>query len=600
MTATQRTIARARFRLSMHQTVRLLGWSIVIASAVAVAGLVGTQWFGIALPWWSFAILGGVALAASVAIAVARRPSSDHVAVMVDDRLKLKDKLGTSLYASRLDDSPLTRHIIDDAERSAAGLPLGEAFPVRPTKVWGWALAAVALVCLVAIDPFGLEARAHQIAQEKQLAAEETKQIEEALQKAKEEAKQVAEERKPEDDPAAVDPIDLEEQLEAMLTERDLSNPEDRREAAAEVSDLQEKFSEAVEQQKAAVQAMQNTMSGLESAEPGPADPFADALRRGDFDEAQNELAKLADQIEQGDMSEQQKEQLSNQLQELSQQLAEAAQQQQDNAQQAQQQAQQAMQNAGLSQEQMDQLAQDGFDPKAVQQAMQQALQDAGMSQQQAQQQSQQMSQQMQQAMQNAQNAQSAGDAAQQLSQQMQQMSQSLQQQGMQNSQLAQSLQQMQQQLSQCAGQQGDMQNMQNAQQQLQQALQKLAGDGSNNQPPQGGQGQGQGQNGMAGTGSGPGDGYGSGGAMLGDQRPDANTPAHAAADIQQGNGGRVIASWTRDGQMAKGEAKLSFDQAVTDAKADAERAISEDRTPKRYHNAIKEYFGNLPDEPSE
>ena len=49
---------------------------------------------------------------------------------------------------------------------------------------------------------------------------------------------------------------------------------------------------------------------------------------------------------------------------------------------------------------------------------------------------------------------------------------------------------------------------------------------------------------------------------------------------------------------MTPGEAKLEFDAEVGEARAEAERAVSEDRTPQKYHRAIKDYFGNLPDAP--
>ena len=49
---------------------------------------------------------------------------------------------------------------------------------------------------------------------------------------------------------------------------------------------------------------------------------------------------------------------------------------------------------------------------------------------------------------------------------------------------------------------------------------------------------------------------------------------------------------------MQPGEAKLEFDAAVSEARAEAERAVSDDRTPQRYHKAIRDYFGNLPEAP--
>ncbi|MBB6430319.1 hypothetical protein [Algisphaera agarilytica] len=604
MTATQRTIGRARRRLVGQTTLRALGWSLLLASAVAAAAVVATQSFGVRLEWWAYATLGGVALLVAILVGVMRRPEPDAVAVLVDDRLNLKDKLGTSLYAVTLDDNELTRQVIDDAERAAASANVGEAFPVRPTKVWAWALGGAAVVALLTLDPLGLYDSALQRAEAAKVQAAEAQELEELLAQAKEEAEKLAAEDEPEaqdEDAAAMDPAELEEQLEALLTQKDLSNPEDQREAAAEVSDLQEKFEEAVAQQQAAVEALQNTMSQIDPGETGPADRFADALRRGDFSQAQEELAKLADELQAGDLSESQQEALAEQMSQLSEQLEQLAEQQQDMSEQAEQAAQQAMENAGMSQEQMDQLAEDGFDPEAVQQALQQALEQMqGMSAEEAQQMAEQLQQQMENAMQQAQNSENAGDAAEQLSQAMQQMSQAMQEQTQQNQQLSDALQQMQQELSECAGEQGDLQDMQSANQKLQEALEKLAGNGQ--QPGEGGPGQnGQGQGGQGGqanNGVGPGWGHGSGGDPLGDERAPLGTGKHASSDIQEGNGGRVIASWTRDGQMAKGESTVTFNQAVTEAKAEAERAVTEERVPKRYQKSIKDYFGNLPDSP--
>lgn len=593
MTATQRTIGRARRRLVGQTILRTLGWGILFASLLAAAAVVATQSFGVRIEWWAYAALAGVAALSALLVGVTRRPDADEVAVMVDDRLQLKDKLGTSLYAATLDDNELTRQVIDDAEQAAASANVGEAFPVRPTKVWGWALGSAAIVALLATDPFQLESKA--LARQAQAAAqaEEAKQIEELLAEAKEEAEKLAEDPEARDeDAAAMEAADLEEQLEAMLTQRDLSNPEDQKEAAAEVSDLQEKFEEVIAQQQAAVDALQNTMSQLDPSEVGPADPFADALRRGDFSAAQEELAKLAEELESGDLSESQKQAMSQQMGELAEQLEQLAQQQQDMSEQAEQAANQAMENAGFSQEQRDQLAEDGFDPEAVQEALQQALEQMqGMSQEEAQQMAEQLQQQMQEAMQQAENSQNAGDAAQQLSQAMQQMQQAMQEQSQQNQQLSEAMQQMQQQLSECAEGQGELGDMKSASQKLQEAMQKLAGDG--NQP--GGQG---GQPGQQANGVGPGEGDGSGGNPIGDERAALGTASHASRDIQEGRGGLVIASWTRDGQMSKGESTVTFNQAVTEAQAEAERAVTEERVPKRYQKSIKDYFGNLPDSP--
>ena len=57
------------------------------------------------------------------------------------------------------------------------------------------------------------------------------------------------------------------------------------------------------------------------------------------------------------------------------------------------------------------------------------------------------------------------------------------------------------------------------------------------------------------------------------------------------GSTGKVVASWSNDGKIAKGEAQVEFDRMVTSARRDAEQAIAEDRVPKRYHRPVQLYF---------
>ncbi|MEZ6193445.1 MAG: hypothetical protein R3C45_19415 [Phycisphaerales bacterium] len=142
-------------------------------------------------------------------------------------------------------------------------------------------------------------------------------------------------------------------------------------------------------------------------------------------------------------------------------------------------------------------------------------------------------------------------------------------------------MQQMQQQLNQ----------MQNAQQQLQQAMNNM------NQPNQGQQSTGQQQQG--GTPGGREGGSGGDGRPLGQERQTGPYTTYTEQDLQEGQG-RVIASWQEDGQMSSGEATVEFDKAITEARTDAERAVTEDRVPRRYHEAVKDYFQQLPDSPDE
>ena len=69
----------------------------------------------------------------------------------------------------------------------------------------------------------------------------------------------------------------------------------------------------------------------------------------------------------------------------------------------------------------------------------------------------------------------------------------------------------------------------------------------------------------------------------------------HAKDDVHQGQG-RVIASWQSDGEVVKGEPTVGFDQAVLEARRDAEQAVTDDRVPRRYHETVRQYFNQMPE----
>ena len=57
---------------------------------------------------------------------------------------------------------------------------------------------------------------------------------------------------------------------------------------------------------------------------------------------------------------------------------------------------------------------------------------------------------------------------------------------------------------------------------------------------------------------------------------------------------GPVIASWYFHGSQVKGEAQRDFTEVIQSARDSAAEAISENEIPRRYEEAIKNYFGRL------
>ena len=140
MSAIQRTLTTVRVRLFYQQCLRNLGWAALAALIVAAALLVTGRLLGTNLPVWLHAAGLVVALAAALASAGLRFPSTTHAAAAVDERFKLKDRLATSLYARKLPADPFAALVLEDAEQTAGNLALRAAFPIQLTRVWGYVL----------------------------------------------------------------------------------------------------------------------------------------------------------------------------------------------------------------------------------------------------------------------------------------------------------------------------------------------------------------------------------------------------------------------------------------------------------------------------
>lgn len=589
--AIHRAIAIARRRLFVQRWLDRTGWCLLGGVAAATAVLMADRLAAVPVPWPVYAAVAGAAVLAATVMAMIGQPSSGQVAIAVDERLHLKDKLSTALYATTLADDPLAPTVIRDAQTAAASAKVREGFPLRLGRVWGWLPVAGAVLALLfaLVKPMDLLG----LAEARRVAQVEAQQAAEAQEKLVEAVAAIEQLQQEEGTLDEINPLSAMQEA-ANLTQRELTNPEYRQKAAAKLSAVQDKLEQAEQQKAREFEALQNTLSRMDAGQPGPADRFADALRRGDFEAAKDALQQLADNV--GDMPADQQQALKQQLDNLAQQLDDAAKQAQAQQAQTQQNIQQQLSEAGLSQQQIQQAQQQGYNA----QHLQQLLQQQGMSQQQAQQMAQNIQQQQQQS-------QSQGQCQSQcngLGQSLQQMANSINpsrqgQQGQQGQgqQPGQGMQsgawQGQQQISDMAKMQQQLQQLRQGQQQTQQAMNQL-----NQQGQGGGQGQGQGQQGsQPGQGGGVGGreaGTGDGGNPFGQERTYQPNQVDAYGNISEGEG-RIIASWMQKGEAAAGEATVEFNTAVTEARDQAERAIADDRVPARYHGAVREYFQQMP-----
>jgi len=590
---TRRVLVRARSRLTFNAWLRALGWSLLVAAAVATLLLAAVRLLSLALSPWVYLGLILAALIVSVGVAVFHRPTLAQTADHLDARLGLKNRLGSAWFTWRQEgsnaDESFSGHLMQEAEREAQGVRLGRAAPLRLTPVWGWTPVllgggALLAVFLPPMDLAGLRAQE----QDDRRQQAEAQQSEQAVEEAVTVLQQLQGESQ--EDEASGSGEGLDEAMRELqgLSEQDLSTPESRQGLAARLSELDERLGAAQEQQETTFDQIRNMLSSLEPEGSGPADAFADALRRGDFKAAADALDQLGESAE--GLSEAERSALDQQLESMKRQLQQMAEQQQARAEQAQRDAKQQLQDQGLSEQQAERITQrmasGQMSPQQAQQAIQQALQQQNpqASPQQVQKQGQQAAQQLQQTLRKGGACQSASQTAQQLAQQMQQMQGSPNgqpssqgqgqpsggqgaQPGSSGSQALQQLAQMQQAMSQT----------QQARQQTQQAMQQLAGGGSGGKQW----------------------GTGDGGNPFGPERNRLNNfNVRRESDARPGDeNGPVIASWISRGPVEEGEVQREYSESVREARSSAERAVSEQRVPRRFHEGIKSYFNQLPED---
>lgn len=540
-------IRLAAVRLEMTSFIGALHLvAIVVASLAFVLALADRAPADAFVRWaWVAPGLAALALVASLVVWSRSRTSEVQVAVAVDERLDLRERLSTALHCGERKDV-FARAAIADAVSTASDPRAREAvrrkFKVQaPSTWWISPLIAVAAVGVLFLPQANLFAEPDEAAQA---------EIDKATKEAQDTVQVVAKviEDKPE---LAAELEGLADKLAKNAgTSDELAKPEDiKRDALKKVTELNKKLDDIINGEKGkTAKAVEEMMAKLRTPNDGAGKELAEALAKGDFSKAKQALEKMLQDAKNGNMDAKQQEQLAQQMADMARQLEDLAQQQKA--------LERALKQAGLN----PQLAQD---PKALQQALQQAQ---NLNPQQAQQ-----LQQMMQAQQAAQ------QMCQGLGQACQQMAQALNQ-----GQLGQAgAQQMANQLNQ-------MEAMQQLLQQAQAAANQCAGQCN-------GLGQGMSLSQALGQwkqGGGMGKwGQGSGGAAPKSTAPYGTVLTKEAVPVGEGD---IIASTLVKGTPIKGESKAKLRDIIASENVGYDEAQNEDPLPRRYHEAQKHYFGEL------
>lgn len=565
-------IQRAARRLFL---IDLLG-TIVFSAFIVLCALAGLRiaqklFPTLEIDWMLAGLIGlGATLAMALIASLVRRPDEDTVARTIDEKAGLRETISTALCVDENNDN-WSKAIVGDAATRAKRVIIKDTLPIEaPKRSYLPLLAGTVLLgvwWIPGTDLMGLlEKKEQQQANDRQMqeVRAEVENTEDLIEQIKAqtgiEMEAFGEETAPELTPESTEFVDPQEIA---------------RSAIKELTSLSDKLEEQRNGEEGATfDAIKDMTRQLNTPKDGPMTEMARAMARGDFSEAKQQLEDLAEAIQSGEMSEEQKQQAAEQLEAMKQQLEQLA----DNRQQLEEQ----LKAAGLSEQQAQQMA---TDPEALKKA----LQEAGASEEQA-----------QQLAQAAQAQQRASDAASSMAQSMGQMASGMQQNNPDS--MSQGLDSMSGQLSSMEMMQQEMNALDTAMGQCQGQLAAL-GQCSN---PGSGQSYGQdakwGSTGQYNQGNSQGFGSGSGGPGQGlGQGPDAQATDYMLkkerAEVDTTNDGPVIASTMVQGTQIKGESSATFSNAVQSATTQAAEAIETKRVPRKHENAVQHYFGKLDNE---
>ena len=301
-------------------------------------------------------IVGLVAgIVAALAWTLVRGMSTLEAAMELDSRFELRERVSSSLALTPDDAAtPAGQALLSDAARAIERVEVGTRFGITlPRRKWLPVLTtAFAFLLLSLLDnPVAQSSVDPHAAQH---AKEQRENVSKNLRKRLVERKKQAAEK------GLKEAAGLFEQLEKE-TEKLRKNPEaDQKRSLVKLNDL----ARQLEKRRSEVgnkQEMRKQLANLDKFNQGPAEKMAEAMKNGDWQKALEELQTIKEQLKKGELSEEAKKALEEQLKKLQEKLAEAAkahdQSMDDLKKQIQQQQEQGnLAQAGELQQKLDQM----------------------------------------------------------------------------------------------------------------------------------------------------------------------------------------------------------------------------------------------------
>ncbi|MGB0715452.1 MAG: hypothetical protein ACPGXK_06215 [Phycisphaerae bacterium] len=574
MTQLEKSIKATQRRLWFIRWTEKLTTSFAIAASLfAIIVLVQRLW-GFPMPFLAVGITCAVAaLIGSIVWTVITRESVDVAAATLDLAAGLKERLSSGRYCIGSDD-PFEAAVVADADRLSRNITVRQHVRFRMPKSLTWMATMTAVAAMMFLITPGLLQRTEAAPDEGRTA--EVKQAKLAV---KRELDQLRDQF--EDDPDLAAAIaENEERAEGLHVDA-LTKPGDiRHEAVKRIDNMSDKLRQKMNRgSEDPANEFRKRLRRLKVPQNNDAmtKELGNAMARGDFKTAKEEVAKLKEQLAtlKSEEDKEMVEKMGKELQDLAKELDKLAQ----------------------NKELMQKLQQAGVDPEKAKRMLERLtkkdleelakkMQEQGMSQKDIQKMKEQMEKQA-----------GASQMAQQMSKAMQKCSS-----GCKNGQLsdaASSLAQAEGQLSELESMQQEMDQMKSQMAALDQARNNLDG-GSKGDGQEGGQG-GDGQGDQPGARGGQGQGgmgskFGQG---KGGKAPEQQTGVGFKTErtkVKTGKGA-IVSQMEVPGEQVEGEVSRKERALQYANEREASDRVPRDRIPRQYHKAIKKYFDTMPDD---
>jgi hypothetical protein len=308
-------VAIARRRLMAITFLQALAHAWLITFAIAVVMLIIPKLWPLPFdlsrwPILCIATAAGLGIIWAIAVAIVRRPSTVSAATEIDLRLKLRERLSSTMQlGDEQRQSAIGQALMQDAQREASRIDLRDAFPVRLDRQYLWGLIPIVLAAATFLIP-------NAVAPEAIVKGLDTAALTQVKSTTKDLMELVRKQREKAEEEGIDEAVDFFKQLQNKVEEIQKSNTTDAKKILSDINQLKEAMQKRRDELGSS-ESLKKNLEGLKSLDKGPAEKLTEAMKDGEFEEASEELQKMMDDLESGKLSKEQASQLSKQMEQM-------------------------------------------------------------------------------------------------------------------------------------------------------------------------------------------------------------------------------------------------------------------------------------------